>query len=887
MINIVKEKKLLLPYINAEWRCISSFCYNYLQYKEDLENSKKTKKIKIKKKTIDKCSINKKNEINSSNNFSENNYNNNNINNKMFISKNKFIDFYENFESDKTIILNEVPNRQKLRFIIDNKKQISKMGYEKIVIDAESYKKSIKNNKSHKVEYTYNKGIRYNTKGISSTSMSRNLRNFIFDNVVDFDMKNSQISVFKNLIDIFDLGDFPELNKIYNDKNKYLFENDLTKDDLNAMCNGGKIENDKGQTFCNEIKILYEEFKKLDIFKKLYKKCLNNCDYVNKHKDYKNKKNINTAFLAWVYQSVDSKIILLSYEYSKSKNKNLSSLEYDGFKIFMDCVSDNDDKNFTNFVNEKSGLNIQFINKEMEIDKKLKDFIDENYEEKEKTELLFDNDNFIITFNDLNEGFLFVAEKLFNQLKDKLKCISIKKNKSWIGVKNNLWVELSDPINIISGALHKGFNEYRSCVLEYLKENEKVIDDDEKKNLQKSIESGKKIIDSPSFLNHITKSLSELLKDNEFISKLDRNSYCISFKNGIYDVRSEEFREGILPTDFLSKTLNFDYVHKDKLDQDAILDIKEQFKKICNYDDEQTVYVLTLIGYMLCGDPTAHQLFTFMLGDGGNGKSFIMTLLHKIMPCYVDFVDSKAIESNYEKQHKFYRKFSQVRIAVMNEIRKGKMISCEAVKELADGEVSNKELMYGESETLTLLAKPVLVCNPPLIFDGNDNGRDRRYEHLQHNSKFIDKKELKEDNFDEKEFIMNPDVSKNIIQKHYNEFVHIMMEFMKEYYNNGLKQRPKLYQDEIDKMKSINDTFGTFFKENFEITGKHEDKITKQEMKYLYYEIHKSNISEKDLKSEMDKFKNLTYDKNLRKESYKRGGWRGIKDLPTNEAVEI
>ena len=58
-------------------------------------------------------------------------------------------------------------------------------------------------------------------------------------------------------------------------------------------------------------------------------------------------------------------------------------------------------------------------------------------------------------------------------------------------------------------------------------------------------------------------------------------------------------------------------------------------------------------------------------------------------------------------------------------------------------------------------------------------------------------------------------------------------------------------------------------------------------MKYLYYEIHKSNISEKDLKSEMDKFKNLTYDKNLRKESYKRGGWRGIKDLPTNEAVEI
>lgn len=842
ILNVLDEKKLLHPYLHNEWRCISKFYCNYIENKN-----------------------NKKNKINI-------NMSKNLCDDKIDLLENKNIStmfelFYKKFSGDKKIIVNEVPNRQKLKFILDNQKKIKNLGYDKVIEDCIIYKKNLKNYSSYTVEYSDNKNIRMKmTPTKNSTTMTKNLRNFIYDNVVDLDMKNSQVNIFINLIKIFELGDYPILNKVHQDKNKFLEDNEINKEDMIAILNGGNINKTTDtKTLCNEMDCLYNKFIKLDIFKNLLKSCKNSLYYKNKNGDSGTLKN---SFISWVYQSVEVKILLLTYEFLKSKNYEISSLEYDGLKIknnFNDC------EELNNFIKEKSGLDVEFCIKDMVVDDKLKNIYDD-FVEKELQDLIFDSSKFIIEYKDLEEGFLFVAKKLIPILEDNIKfCL-----KEWYGVKNNLWIQLN-PINIISEALHKGFNNYKNTVLKYLEDNNELLEADEKKYYLNTIKLGKTKIDSSSFLKHITESLTELLRDDKFKYSLNKNPYCITFKNGIYNIKSKEFKKGIEPKDYISKTLNFDYKKydeysksdKDKFDENKKFILKE-LKKVCNYDDTHLNYIMTLIGYMMCGDATKHQIFTFMLGQGGNGKTFLINLLHKIMSCYVEDCDSKVLEEGFEKQHKFYGKFGLNRIVYFNEMRKNKKISSGVMKTLADGKSLNFEVLFGTEMTIDMMAKPILICNPPLEFDADmDGGVSRRYTHLQHNSHFSEN--YKEDDFENKKFKADEGVSNKIITEYYKEFVSIIIDYMIKYDKDGIPEQPQLFKSETNDIKESNDEFGTFINDNYTKTDNPKDKISKNDIQDFYQQVFNKKIDNKNIREAMKKL-NFTYDKNL---TFGSGGGRG------------
>ena len=55
-------------------------------------------------------------------------------------------------------------------------------------------------------------------------------------------------------------------------------------------------------------------------------------------------------------------------------------------------------------------------------------------------------------------------------------------------------------------------------------------------------------------------------------------------------------------------------------------------------------------------------------------------------------------------------------------MRKNKKISSGIVKTLADGKTLNFEVLFGTEMTIDMLAKPILICNPPLVFDSDMDG---------------------------------------------------------------------------------------------------------------------------------------------------------------------
>ena len=58
-----------------------------------------------------------------------------NNNNNM----NEFEDFYKKFSENKKIIVNEVPNRQKIKFILDNEKKIKNLNFDNVIDDCIIY----------------------------------------------------------------------------------------------------------------------------------------------------------------------------------------------------------------------------------------------------------------------------------------------------------------------------------------------------------------------------------------------------------------------------------------------------------------------------------------------------------------------------------------------------------------------------------------------------------------------------------------------------------------------------------------------------------------------------------------------------------------------------
>ena len=795
-----------------------------------------------------------------------------NNNNNM----NEFEDFYKKFSENEKIIVNEVPNRQKIKFILDNEKKIKNLNFDNVIDDCIIYKKYLKNYSSYTVEYIHNKNIRLKMQPTkNSTTMTKNLRNFIYDNVIDLDMKNSQVNVFINLIEIYNLGEYPILYKVHKDKNLFLESNKINKEDMIAILNGGLINKTiETKSLCIEMECLYNKFIDLNIFKDLLKSCRNSLYYKNKNGDTGTLKN---SFISWVYQSIEVKILLLTYEFLKSKNYDINSLEYDGLKIKNNFSHI---KELNDFIKFKSGLNVEFCIKDMAVDNELKKIYD-NFVEKELNDLVFDNSKFIIEYKDLEDGFLNVSKKLVYVLKDNIKyCL-----KEWYGTnENNFWVSLN-PINIISQSLHNGFNNYSNAVLEYVKINNELLTKEDKKYYLNSIKLGKTKIDSNSFLKHITESLTELLRDDKFKFILNKNPYCITFKNGIYDIKTETFKKDIEPKDYISKSLNFNYEEynnfskskKDNFDKNKKF-ILEELKKVCNYDDSHLDYIMTLIGYMMTGDATKHQIFTFMLGQGGNGKTFLINLLHKIMDCYVEDCDSKVLEEGFEKQHKFYGKFGSNRIVYFNEMRKNKKISSGIVKTLADGKTLNFEVLFGTEMTIDMLAKPILICNPPLVFDSDmDGGVSRRYTHLQHNSHFSE--DYTEDNFINKKFIADESISNKIINEYYKEFVSIIIDYMIKYNTNGIPEQPELFKNESNDVKESNDEFGTFINEYYKKTDNPKDKISKNDIQDFYQDVLNKKIDNKNIRESMKKL-NFTYDKNLTFPNTKhRGGFKYIKKI--------
>jgi len=354
------------------------------------------------------------------------------VNNIMCIKPmiNKFTNFYT-MDNKKNYKMTE---------ICDNK-MLKKVG--KIIddIDDDYFKNDYYNylnmynaKKGLTVVYYNNPiGRRVIKKNICSTLMLRELRNIIYRNIYDdIDMKNSQVCIYLNIIQNFnlDINNYPSLLKCF--ENKDFFINDITnflktdderviKASLIKVLNGGGHQNIPSlKPLYIEIENLYHNIKDLEQFKKIRK-------HIKKEKpDFE-----KGTYLAYVYQSIESKILDLMVEKLTHLNIKIGTLEYDGLKIKKNKNLNTDQllEKINNYIFERTNFKVEFIYKEMKIPEKYNELL-ENIEDDEED----DDSNEEKFYTDIQ-----MAEYLYEKYKDDVFCSVRGESYIYYFKYNNKW----------------------------------------------------------------------------------------------------------------------------------------------------------------------------------------------------------------------------------------------------------------------------------------------------------------------------------------------------------------------------------------------------------------------------------------------------------------
>lgn len=365
-----------------------------------------------------------------------------------------------------------------------------------------------------------------------------------------------------------------------------------------------------------------------------------------------------------------------------------------------------------------------------------------------------------------------------------------------------------------------------------------------------------------SYLSMIKDFLTTYICDDEFINRLDDNKYQLTFQNGILDLKTMKFRNGLFKEDYLTKCIPCDYVKPTK---DQMNEVKRELLKICNNNDSHLKYYLSLIGYSLTADSDKEQIFGYFRGQSAsNGKSVIFEVLEEIMPNYIKKADNKIFDVNFDMKKElpsFYGK----RLIWVNELSELKKDS-DRLKALSDGTTYSFGRNYAvESEILNVLFKIIIVSNYSLNIKA-DNGVVRRFKLCQFNSKFDEK--YTQDNYERLEFKKDKNFATKLRTDLKMALIELLAQYGNYYWNEkNLKSYPDEWNEEAMENMNDNNKFDTWFNENF-TTDLLEIKEGEKGLfvgKQFMTEMLPSNLQNVKINDELKRMRiNFTYEKTRR-----------------------
>ena len=354
-----------------------------------------------------------------------------------------------------------------------------------------------------------------------------------------------------------------------------------------------------------------------------------------------------------------------------------------------------------------------------------------------------------------------VANVIYHYFKDIFVCGNIKDN-IWYYFNESLggkW-ELTEQGHILRSSLSREIVDlYMYYQHKYQQQTKDLDEEDEMYQIlnNRTVNISKVIIKlkDSSYKDKIMKECREFFYDKAFMEKLNDKKNLIGFENGIYNLETSEFREG-LPEDFVSLSCGLVLpVTKENLPI-TINDLKEEIKSINHYEEMShglndflekvfpipsvRVYTLRFLSSCLSGE-VREEKFYFWTGSGGNGKSKLIELMDFSFGDYSRSMDVSYLTTKRGSSSSASPELENIRNArfvSMSEPEKTDQIYVGKLKQMTGGDKMTSRGLFKETTQFKPQFKMVLMCNDLPKLAGNDGGIWRRIEVVKYIAKFTD-----------------------------------------------------------------------------------------------------------------------------------------------------
>lgn len=304
-----------------------------------------------------------------------------------------------------------------------------------------------------------------------------------------------------------------------------------------------------------------------------------------------------------------------------------------------------------------------------------------------------------------------------------------------------------------------------------------------------NIENAYSILGKKTKISNIEEICKKRFLVKDFSQKLDKRTDILAFKNGVFDLKTMQFRKH-KPSDYLSKTINYNFKKIDDIQKDEkCAELMSILSQILT-EKEKLDYTLKMISSSLS---ESQQKFYLWLGKGSNGKSILTKLIDLTFNTYYTAIPRTfwtERDCNSSAPNEVLMKIRDSKIAIAQEVEDGRF-QLSKLKELTGSTSITARKLYSAVEEFYIKVNFICCLNNMPYIPKFEEAEKRRFLVTKFNSKFTEnEKEI------DNKTIFKADLGLfDKLQNYRNEFMNILIHYNKKYKKEGL-QIPEIIQKE-------------------------------------------------------------------------------------------
>jgi P4 family phage/plasmid primase-like protien len=418
----------------------------------------------------------------------------------------------------------------------------------------------------------------------------------------------------------------------------------------------------------------------------------------------------------------------------------------------------------------------------------------------------------------LNGSHNDIAKVLNVEYGNEFVCASVA-NKLWFQFRENRWEEIEEGVFLrqkisdeIVGIYSKMGRDIFTKLAGVQDKAEEAMYNARLKQVQKIISNLK----SSPYKNNIMKEAMEVFYDRRFQQKLDQNPFLIGFKNGVYDLKLNQFRPG-RPEDFISKVLPIDlknYQIQDEEVQNVINFLMKVFP-----DPEIRDYFLDTYSDVFVGGNNQKKVYLWT-GDGDNGKSITQMFFDEMLgelaiKFNTQYFTGKKVSSG-SANPELARAAPPVRLGTMEEPDADEQLNIGELKKLSGGDKFwARDLFEKGKQTreVTPMFMLSFICNKLPKLKYSDKATWNRMRVIPFEATFVDTEdkcpETLEEQMKQKRFPMDKEL-KHKIPGMVSAFAWYLLDWRKKI---SVRKEPEKVREATASYRRQNDIYRQFIEE--------------------------------------------------------------------------